>query len=117
MDNRVGIVQNLMKDEGFAKELFAKVEPEEVQALFESNGVSFTLDEIRQIGEMLARLQSGELDRQQLEKVVSGELSEDELEEAAGGIVITTAVAVIAFTLAGATAVVFYEAIANLKKW
>ena len=89
MDARIEKINELMQSEDFAKELLSKQEAEEVQALFEENGVEMSLDEIRTIGALLDKVVSGEITAEQIEKAANGELSEEELAEVAGGVVIT----------------------------
>ena len=110
MEDRIVKLNELIKDEAFLKELFSKEEPEDVQALFEDNGVELTLDEVRQLGDLLGKAANGEITAEQLEKMANGELSEEDLEQVAGGEVFIGAAMVIAIiggTLAGSTAVGF----------
>ena len=59
--------------------------PEDVQIALEKKGIELTLDEIRQIGEFMRKIQNGEISQEQVQRMADGELSEDELEEVAGG--------------------------------
>ena len=96
MSAKIEKLQELLKDEAFAKELLTKEEPEDVQALFEANGVELSLDEVKAIGDALDKVASGEITAEQIEKTANGELSEDDLAEVAGGELATlTACAII----------------------
>ena len=88
MDNRIEKIQELMKNASFIKKLLGMENPEDVQDLFEDNGVALTLDEVKQIGLMLDKVFSGEITAEQLEQAASGELSEDDLEQVAGGVIL-----------------------------
>ena len=83
-------LKEALSDEAFVKELLAMEKPEDVQAALEEKGVEFTLDDIKQIGEVIRKVQSGEISQEQLERAANGELSEDELEGVSGGILLTT---------------------------
>ena len=78
-------LQEVLSDEAFAKELLSMEKPEEVQIALEKKGVEMSLDEIHQIGELMRKVQNGEVTKEQVQSIADGELSEDELEEVAGG--------------------------------
>ena len=78
-------LQEVLSDEAFAKELLQMEKPEDVQVALEKKDIDLTLDEIRQIGEYMNKVQNGEISQEQVQSMVDGELSEDELEEVAGG--------------------------------
>ena len=78
-------IQEALSDETFAKELFNMEKPEDVQIALEKKGIELTLDEIRQIGEYMLKVQNGEISQEQVQRMADRELSEDELEEVAGG--------------------------------
>ncbi len=80
----------MLSDEKFAKELLQMEKPEDVQIALEKKGIELTLDEIRQIGEFMRKIQNGEVSQEQVQRMADGELSEDELEEVAGGCIIMT---------------------------
>ena len=80
-------IQELMKDEAFVKELLSKEEPEDVQVLFEDNGVDLSIDDIKMMGSILDKVASGEMAADDVERMANGELTEDELEEVAGGLI------------------------------
>lgn len=81
-------LKELFSDEEFVKELLAMEEPEQVQNALEDKGISVTTDEIQKVGELLRKVNSGEISQETLEAAASGELSEEELEEVAGGSII-----------------------------
>ena len=83
-------LKEVLSDDAFVKELLAMEKPEDVQAALEEKGVEFTLDDIKQIGEVIRKVQSGEISQEQVERAANGELSEDELEGVSGGILLTT---------------------------
>ena len=85
MDERQSKFIELMKDEAFAKEFFGQKTPEEAQAFLEKSGVDLSTDEIRATQDIIAKVQSGEISKEQLQKAEDGELSEEELENVAGG--------------------------------
>lgn len=78
-------LKEVFSDEGFVEKLLKLETPEEAQTALEEKGVSLSLDDIRQTAEMLQKVGSGELSREQLEAAANGELSEEELENVAGG--------------------------------
>ena len=80
-------IQELMKDEAFVKELLSKEEPEDVQVLFEDNGVDLSIDDIKMMGSILDKVASGEMAADDVERMANGELTEDELEDVAGGLI------------------------------
>ena len=78
-------LQEVLSDEAFAKELLKMEDVEDVQIALEKKDIEMSLDEIRQAGNIMKKLQSGELSLEQAQNMADGELSEDELEEVAGG--------------------------------
>ena len=88
-------LQEVLSDEGFARELLAMERPEDVQIALEKKDIELSLDEVRQIGETIQNIQSGEISQEQLESMADGELSEEELGEVAGGTIIGTIAAII----------------------
>lgn len=78
-------LKEVLKDEAFVKELLAMEKPEQVQDALEDKGIKVTTDEIRQMGEFLKKVASGEIPRETVEAIAKGELSEAELEKVAGG--------------------------------
>ena len=81
-------LKEVLKDEAFVKELLAMEEPEQVQEALEEKGVPLTLDEIKNLGEFVSKVASGEIPQETVEAMANGELSEAELEEVAGGVVV-----------------------------
>jgi hypothetical protein len=82
-------LKEVLSDEAFVKKLLAMEKPEDVQDALEDKGVEMSLDDIKQIGEIIRKVQSGEISQEQLERAADGELSEDELEGVSGGLVLT----------------------------
>ena len=80
-------IKEVLQDKDFVNQLVAMDKPEDVQAALDERGVELTLDEIKQIGETIRKVQSGEISQEQAQKAADGELSEDELEGVSGGIV------------------------------
>ena len=79
------LLEEKFKDENFVKELLSQKTAEDAKACFEKNGIEVSLDEVKEAGEMLHKIASGEINAEDVEKMSSGELSEEELEEVAGG--------------------------------
>ena len=119
MDNRIEKIQELMKNEEFTKKLLSMENPEDVQDLFEDNGVELTLDEVKQIGLTLDKFFSGEITAEQLEQTANGELSEEDLEQVAGGVILAAiATVVISGIIAGGAAYGSYKAVeATVTHW
>ena len=70
-------IRQVFNDEEFVKGLFALETPEAVQAALRGRDVEMTMEEIRQVRELLVkRLETGE------------ELTEEELTQVAGGVII-----------------------------
>ncbi len=69
-------IQAVFQDETFVKGLFELETPEEVQAALRSRDVEMTVDEIRQVRELLVkRLETGtELTEEELAQVAGGEI-------------------------------------------
>ena len=78
-------LREVLSDEEFVKELLSMKSAEQVQDALEDKGITVTTDEIRQVGDLLRKAESGEISQETLEAAASGELSEAELEEVAGG--------------------------------
>ena len=78
-------LKEVLSDEEFVKELLTMKTAEQVQDALEDKGISVTTDEIRQVGDFLKRVESGEISQDTVRAIASGELSEAELEEVAGG--------------------------------
>ncbi len=99
---RAGKLNELLKDQDFAKQLFELDTPEEVKDLLSKKGVDVTVDEVNALGQQLSEME---------DKIKSGsdELTEDELESAAGGVT-----PIVAYTLS-TTATIIYFAVK--KKW
>ncbi|MBE5837539.1 hypothetical protein [Butyrivibrio sp.] len=83
MDNRIERIKELFSDEAMVKEVLSIAEPEKAQEWFSDHGIEFTLDEIKDMGEMINKVQKGEIKAGYL--AVNDELSEDDLENVAGG--------------------------------
>lgn len=66
-------LQEILKDESFAESI-AEASPEEAQKAFESKGVSFTLEQVEELGKAINDASNP-----------SDELSENDLENVAGG--------------------------------
>ena len=91
-------------DEGFVKSLFELETVAQVQGVLQEKGVELTEEEILAVRTLLAKVESGEISREQLE---SGELSETALEQVAGGMSTVTLVTLVisyAVAAAGSTA-------------
>ena len=88
-DNRKKF-EELMKDPEFARKFLTQKTPEDAQEFLEKNGVEATVDEIKKVGEILAKVRSGEMSAEQVAKAADGELSEEELEQVAGGFLIVS---------------------------
>ena len=78
-------LNEVLSDEEFVKELLTMKTAEQVQDALEDKGVSATTDEIRQMGDFLRKVASGEISQDTVNALANGELSEEELEEVAGG--------------------------------
>ncbi|MEM1483405.1 hypothetical protein V6615_00850 [Oscillospiraceae bacterium PP1C4] len=89
METNLEKLKSVFADEKFTQEIFAYEEPQEVQKALEDKGISLSTDEITQLGNLLAKYQSGELSEEALKKAADGELSDEELGNVAGGGLLT----------------------------
>ena len=78
-------LNEVLADEAFVKELLLMQKPEQVQEALEDRGVELSLDEIEKMGAFIRKVQTGEISKEQVQKMADGELSEDELEQVSGG--------------------------------
>jgi len=94
MDEKIKQLKaKLEADAKLGGKLFSRETPEEAQAVMKEAGLDFSLEEIKQLRELIIRA---------MEKGSEGELSEKELEDVAGGVVVTAAgVAAVGTLLAG----------------
>lgn len=79
-------LQECMKDKDFVKELLAQDGKDAAQKFLENKGIELSMTELDEMEKIFAKIASGELSGETLEKASNGELSEKELEAAAGGI-------------------------------
>jgi hypothetical protein len=79
-----------MKDEAKAKELCAIEKPEDVRAWLSDQSVEVSPDEAKQLCDFFAKVRSGEVTKEQLEKAAEGEVSDELLESVSGGAYILT---------------------------
>ena len=77
-------IKEVFADEAFVKSLFELESVGEVQAALKEKGVELTEEEILGIRELVAKVNSGEISAEQLEK---GELPEELLEKVSGGLI------------------------------
>lgn len=78
-------LNEVLADEAFVKELLLMQKPEQVQEALEDRGVELSLDEIEKMGAFIRKVQTGEISKEQVQRMADGELSEDELEQVSGG--------------------------------
>ena len=78
-------LNEVLADEAFVKELLLMQKPEQVQEALEARGVELSLDEIEKMGAFIRKVQTGEISKEQVQKMADGELSEDEMEQVSGG--------------------------------
>lgn len=81
-------LQEVLADEAFVNELLAMEKTEDVQIALEEKDIELSLDEINQMGDIIRKVQSGEISQEQIQRMADGELAEDELKEVAGGSII-----------------------------
>ena len=119
MDERTAKFQELMETEGAVEELLSCKTPEEAQSYLEGKGIQFTIEEIKEIGAVLAKIAKGEISSDQFEGMMNGELSEDELEAVAGGIFVVGTAAVVGtvITAIGTGALVGAGTYYTVKYW
>ena len=77
-------LQEVFSDKEFVKSLFEMKTAAEAQAALKEKGVELTEEEILGIRELVAKVSSGEISAEQLEK---GELPEELLEKVSGGLI------------------------------
>ena len=72
------VLQKVFSDEEFAKEVAALSDTVEIKTVLKAKGVEFTIEEIKEIGDLVMKL---------IEEHPDGELSMDQLDDVAGGYV------------------------------
>ncbi|MDO4731008.1 MAG: Nif11-like leader peptide family natural product precursor [Clostridia bacterium] len=86
-------IKEVFSDEIFVGSLFSMDTAAEVQAALKEKGIEMTEDEILSVRDLLCKVESGEIDSEQLQnwssQTETGELSEEELEAVAGGVVLS----------------------------
>lgn len=70
-------VKEVLSNQEVAEEFFSKETPEEAQAFLQERGVEISLDEIKEIGAALEKMQDGELSEDDLENVAGGGVIRD----------------------------------------
>lgn len=70
-------VKEVLANEEVAMEFFSKETPEEAQAFLKDKGVEISLEEIKEIGAALEKMQDGELSEDDLENVAGGGVIRD----------------------------------------
>lgn len=75
-------LNTLVKDKTFVERMMAQETPEDVQRLFNENGVALTLEDVKRIGKALSQLEDS-----------GDELDEYALDDVAGGFAITLSAA------------------------
>ena len=82
-------MKEVFSEEAFVKALFEMETVTEMQQALSSKGIQMSDEEVAGIRDFFAKVKSGEISREQLEKwsvqAENGELSEETLEQAAGG--------------------------------
>ena len=82
-------MKEIFSDEAFVKSLFELETAAEVQTTLKEKGVELTEQEILTIRELLIKVESGEITKEQLElwqkQAEDGEFSEEALQQVAGG--------------------------------
>ena len=66
------VLEKVLADEAFVKELAEMENPEEVQAALNAKGAEITVDEVKAIAKSLSQQAEGELDEDALEDVAGG---------------------------------------------
>lgn len=77
-DHQAKKLEEVMSNQEFVMQLLTLETPEDVQKAFEEKGVSFTLEEVKEMGAALS---------QELDNMNQGELSTESLETVSGGAV------------------------------
>ena len=82
-------MKEVFSEEAFVKALFEMESVAEMQETLSSKGIQLSEEEVAGIRTLFAKVKSGEISREQLEKwsvqAGNGELSEEILEQVAGG--------------------------------
>ena len=79
-------LKQVLSDTAFVKALVDAPGAETVQQMLAEKGISLTLAQVEDLGDIVQRTLQDALTEEELTLMKSGELSEDELAEAAGGI-------------------------------
>lgn len=77
-------VKEVLSNQEVAEEFFSKETPEEAQAFLQEKGVEISLDEIKEIGAALEKMQDGELSEDDLENVAGGGAIRDAYDDIIG---------------------------------
>lgn len=85
MDQNMENFGKVLEDKEFVQQLFAADDVTDVQKMLEERGVELTVDQIESLGDLLIKMESGEIKPETLQSFSEGELSDDDLEEVAGG--------------------------------
>ncbi|MBE5837541.1 hypothetical protein [Butyrivibrio sp.] len=85
MRDTIEKMKEIFENETLLKEMFSNEKPEDAQNWLSEHGVELSLDQIKALGDILKKVASGEITKEQLESAANGELSEDDLEEVSGG--------------------------------
>lgn len=78
------IIKEVFADEAFVKSLIKLETTAEMQAALKEKGVELGEKEILAVRELISKVESGAISKEQLDK--DGELSEEALEQVAGGL-------------------------------
>lgn len=77
-------VKEILANEEVAIEFFSKETPEEAQAFLKDKGVEISLEEVKEIGAALEKMQDGELSEDDLENVAGGGVIRDAYDDIVG---------------------------------
>lgn len=119
MNERAEKLKEIFEDKELAKELLSIEEAEDAQKWFSDHGAELTMDEVKSLGNLFAKIADGEITEEQLRAAAGsdGELSEEELENVAGGIIFIDDFIIMGGIILGMGGLVTLGASAYFHKW
>ncbi|MCR5237239.1 MAG: hypothetical protein K6E34_08595 [Lachnospiraceae bacterium] len=78
-------LEELFKDQDFAKKVLLDETPGNARELLKEKGVDVSIEEIGQIRDFVDMVKNGEISEEQLKKIQDGELEPEDMKQIAGG--------------------------------
>ncbi len=78
-------IEELFKDQEFAKKVLLKETPENACELLKEKGVDVSVEEMGQVRGFIEKVKNGEISEEQLKRMQDGELELEDMKQVAGG--------------------------------